>query len=636
MQRTRWQTAMLGAAALMGTASMAEDAREPSRLDTVVVTATRTDTPLGQLGQSVTVIDREQIDNGQFTTVTDLLRQTVGVDFRANGPHSSSTSLNLRGLQGYHTKLLINGIPLQDNAGVQQMPILNDINLDDVERIEIVRGPGSTIHGSNAIGGVVNIITRRGATATPQVSGNVEYGSHGRIRTAAGVRGASGPVDYAFSALRESERGISARTTPLNGDDDGWRLQQLQGSIGLALAENTRVELFGRYSESDEEYDMADAVWGPFTDSGDTHNQRWMGGVRFDATDLFDGLLDTTLSLSVADHRRGYRDNDGWSINDRFQGRSTDIHWQNTLHLHERVDLTLGIDRNHEEARVDDGGYAPWGIPPSVPVDDRHRTTAVFAALQTEPVDNLFLNGGVRWNNHSVFGYEWTYSAAAAYHLVDTGTRLKTSLGKSYRAPSLYELFEPLYGDPNLEPESGTSWDVGFEQDVCRDERIVFGSTYYRNRVTDYIGFDMTTWRYDQVSGIKTNGLESFIRLRPVRTVTVQFTHTYQHTNDMEAEASPLAFRPRHKGSADLNWRLLDDKLNMNVNGLYVGHQNTASGAGAHVDAYTLANAAIAYSFNEHFQVYLRAENLLNENYEVVPTYNTYGRTYYTGVNLRF
>jgi vitamin B12 transporter len=516
------------------------------------------------------------------------------------------------------------------------MPMLNDINLEDVERIEVVRGPGSTVYGSNALGGVVNIVTRKGlGAAKPVTTLGVEAGSHGRIRTAAAVRGQSGNVDYSFSALRESENGISAQDTPLNGDNDAWRNQQLQGSLGLRLAKNVRLEYFGRYSVADEEYDMADATWGPFKDTGDIANQRWTSGLRLAATDLFDGLLDSSLAATVSDLRRGYRDDDGWSWNDGFSGRTVDYGWQNTLHLHERVDLTLGVDQVQESAKVDDGGNPAWGIAPSTPVDDRHRTTAVFGELQVEPVDNLFLNGGARWNNHSVFGHEWTWTAAAAYHFVDSGTRLKTSVGKAYRAPSLYELYEPQYGSPSLGPETGTSWDAGFEQDLCGD-RITCGSSYFRNRVTDYIGFDMTTWTYDQVSGVKTNGVESFVRSRPLDDLTLQFTHTYQHTNTMEQEASPLAFAPRHKGSADITWRPFGGPWTLNLNGTCVGHVNTLHGGGAHLDAYTLANAAVTYRVREGLEVYGRVQNLLNENYEVAPRYNEYDRVYYVGMKASF
>lgn len=610
-----------------------EDAQQ---METMVVSATHTETPVSQLGQSVTVITREQIKDTQSSSITDLLRQVAGIDFRSNGPHSSSTTLGMRGLTGYHTKVLVNGVPVQDPSLVQPMPMLNDINLEDVERVEIVRGPGSSVYGSNALGGVVNIITRTGlGQEKPRVTLGAEAGSHGRFRTTGSARGQEGILDYSVSLLRESEDGISAQDTPLNRDNDAWRNQQVQTNLGLRLAENVRLEYFGRYSSLDEEYDMADATWGPFKDTGETTSQRWTSGLRLAATDLLDGLLDTSLAASISDLRRGYLDDDGWSLNDDFSGRTVDYRWENTLHLHERVDLTAGVEQLQESATVDDGGSPAWGVPPSTPVDDRHRTTALFAEAKAEPVDNLFLNAGSRWNNHSIFGYEWTWTAAAAYHIVDTGTRLKTSAGKAYRAPSLYELYEPQYGNPNLGPEVGKSWDAGFEQDLCGD-RSTFGSTYFRNRVSDYIGFDMVSWTYDQVSGVKTNGLESFVRYRPVTDLTLQFTHTYQHTNDMEKEASPLAFAPRHKGSADITWRPCGGRWTLNLNGTQVGHVTTQAGGGDHLDAYTLANAALTYRVTDAIEVYARAQNLLNENYEIAPRYNEYGRVYYVGMSVTF
>ena len=257
---------------------------EPQQMEPVVVSATRTETPLNQLGQSVTVVTRQQIEETRATDLGDLLRQVVGLDVRTNGQHSSSTAIGIRGLSGYHTKVLINGIVLQDSSSPQQMPILNDINLNDVERIEVVRGPGSTTYGANALGGVVNIITRSGqgagrtcpdGTPNPLPTGNLgfEFGSHGRFRTSASARGQSGPVDYAVGWLRESEKGISAMDTELNEDNDAWRNQQVQGTLGLRLAPGLRLEVFGRYSSSDEEYDMGypASMYSPATlDTGDT------------------------------------------------------------------------------------------------------------------------------------------------------------------------------------------------------------------------------------------------------------------------------------------------------------------------------------------------------------------------------
>ena len=638
-----WGSVGLSAAEVAAAAAAAGES--PRQMETVVVSATRTATPVSQLGQSVTVITREQIENSRFSSLTDLLRQVPGVDFRSSGPQSSSTTLALRGMMGYHTKFLINGIPVQDASGVQQVPLLNDIDLADIEQIEIVRGPGSTVYGSNALGGVVHIRTRRGEEeGRPRVRLGMEAGSHGRLSSSGSVRGQSGPLDYSLSLRRESERGISAMDTPLNEDDDPWRHRQVQGTLGLRLAENVRLEYFGRYSRVDEEYDMGwpASEWEPATlDSGDTHSQRWLSGLRLEATDLLDGLLDVSLGASVSDLRRGYRDEAGWSWKDRFAGRTIEYTWQNTLHVHERADLVLGLDQVQESARLDDGGYPAYAIPASTPIDRRHRTTAVFAELQTEPVDNLFLNGGGRWNRHSVFGDEWTWMAAAAYHVPSWGTRFKTSAGKAYRAPSLYELYEPSYGNPDLDPEVGTAWDLGVEQDLC-ERRLTLGTTWFQNRVSQYIGWNPQATAqqpfgfYDQTSGIRSQGLESFVRCRPVDDVVVQFTHTYQHTLDMEANASPLQYKPRHKGSADLTWRPFAGPVTLNLNGSYCGHMNTVSGGGEHLDAYTLANAAVSWTVSEHLEVYGRVQNLLNESYRVFPNYNEYGRVYYVGMNVTF
>ena len=659
---SRRSTGLLATAVLAGFALQATPAEdEPQQMQDVVVTATLAGTPASQLGQSVTVIGRKEIEASKLTYVSQLLQRVAGVDFNSYGPTSNPT-IRIRGMQGYHTKVLIDGVSYEDASSIGgTLPVLNELRTDDIERIEIVRGASSTVHGSNAIGGVINIITRKGKDEGKPVAGSIsaEYGSNQRQRYAGSLRGASGPVDYSLSAAWVGENGISSLHTDeaINGDDDAYRNAAYNGRVGLDLSENLRLEVFGRFADGTEEYDSGFSAYdystvpahylGIVPDSGDVHVQNWLVGTKLAATGLFDGLLDSSITLSYTQTRRSYRDEvdpfvlgpESTGFKDRYTGGVFEAKWLNTAHLAEGYDFSFGVDNTQEMAEMVDGG--------TVRIDERHRTWAYFGELQAEPIENLFLTAGARCNKHSVFGEETTWSASARYLIEASGTTLKAAAGKAYRAPSLYELYAPAIvswyfkgGNPNLSPETSQSWEVGFEQSLLED-KVVFGSTYYETRIADYIGYayDFDSFAtYLQLSGIKAHGIESFVRVQPWDCLSVQLTHTYQHTNDMEDDHAPVAYRPTHKGSVDIIYQGLGDRLTVDLNGTYVGSRHTTNGMSwdQKLGSYYLMNLTVSYSLTEDLEIYGRIENLLDDGYETVPNYNTYGRCYYAGLKYTF
>jgi vitamin B12 transporter len=587
----------------------------------------------------MTIITRQEIEQSKMTYVTDILQTVPGLDFRSKGPRATDINIGIRGMQGYHTKLLVNGIPMQDTSGTQVSPVFNSLTLANIERIEVLRGTHSTLYGSSAIGGVINIITRKGqGEGAPTGNVSAEVGSHGSQKYAATFGGIHGTVDYNFSADFTSESGISAKNDiVLNTDDDAFQNENYSGRLGWQMAGNLRLELFGSFNNTFEEYDNGSAAsaWGAATpDSGDTHHQRYQAGTSLSATDLFH-IWNTSFTLSINEIHRGLRDSTGWGIGDRFEGTTDTISWQNELQLNQQNKLSFGYDFTAESVHTADGSTGSG-------LDERHRTDAFFLQHQLTLYPGLHLTGGLRYNDHSLFGEETTYSASAAYHFEQTGTTLKASYGTGYRAPSLYELYDPNNGNADLSPETSESWDLGFEQQACNG-KVTFGMNYFENRTKNAIDWTADfpgawTGQFDSISGIKTHGIESFVTLRPMKTLALTLSHTYQHTNNMEAESSPMFYRPRQKTSATLNYSFLDGKANLNLNALYAGHQNrsTYESGSSHLDGYLLANAALSYDLTANLQVYGRIHNLLNENYEVVRDYNTLSRSCYAGMKYSF
>lgn len=606
---------------------------EVEKLPEVAVTANRTETELSKINRSITVITSEEIEQKKAHNLIDLLAQTPGIDVKRTGAGSNQVSVFIRGMRSYHTKVMVDGVALTDLTTPNSSPIFPKIPLENVERIEIIRGGASTLYGSNAIGGVINIITKTAGEDSFGGEVDMMVNKHGDQEYSTVMNGRKGKVDYNVVAGWLDENSISS--SKLNNEDDAQRALTLNGNVGYQATDNLKLTFFGTYEDQDAEYDGFGSA------PGDWHLQNSQIGAKVDATDLFDKFLDTSIRYAFTESVRNDRDNAY-----AYTGQVQELDWQNTLKLNDYNRLILGLTYTDEHARSDVSGTK---------TDDSYWTQAYFAQYEFEPIENLLLDAGVRYNNHSVFGGETTYSASASYYIEATGTKLRTSWNTGYRAPSLYELYKPYrfdpafppysltnyesFGNPDLVPETSESWEIGFDQELC--DKLTFGMTYFTNRITNYIGWvetynagtNTTTGTYQQVDGIKVYGVESFIEYKATKDVTINLTHTYQHSNDMQNNQSDIVYLPDNKASAAVNWSATD-KLNLNVNGLYVSERNDVSGV--ELNSYTLLNIAASYEVTEAFEVYGKIDNLLDKDYEEVAGYETHGIMPYIGLKYRF
>lgn len=600
---------------------------EVEKLNDVVVTATRTKIKEEQVARSITVITAEDIEREQPHSFLSMLNRVPGVNIKSDGPRAASSSISIRGMRGYHTKVMINGITIQDTSGTQTKAILSTISLDNIERVEIIRGASSTLYGSNAMGGVINIITKKGSING--VSGEVgtEIGSYGYQKYNSAIRGVKGKFDYAVSTQWLSEDGISAKKD--NSEDDSFRSSSTNVDVGYQITDQLKLSGFSRYTDSDEEYDNG---YSTPKNRGSFHIIDLQLGTKLAAERLFGGIFDSSIGFNYSKVRRA--DSEGSAF---YMGQTLETDWQNVLRINDRNRILFGMTYTEEKAKKDFFGAT----------SDRARTDSYYGQYEVEPIDNLFLTSGIRYTNHSEFGGDTTYSLSAAYLIKETGTKLKSSFATGYRAPSLYELnYRPALGTLDLDPEKSQSFDIGFEQTI--NDFFEFGMNFFQNRVTNYIGYNPGTgWPapdyYEQVSGIKIYGVESYIKITPVKSVILDFNHTYQHTNNMDSEISPMVYQPSNTFGASVNWEV-DSKWNLNLNANYVGTReydvyvwpvgNVRSTKKLH--GYTLVNFSTSYDITNELQIYGRIDNLLDQDYEASFEYNSYGITTYVGMKYLF
>ncbi|HIO69737.1 MAG TPA: TonB-dependent receptor [Nitrospirales bacterium] len=604
--------------------SVAQDT-SPQRLDEVVVTATRTPVPIEHSTSSVTVIDAEAIAAKQVDTVLDVLRTVRGLDVKQLGGLGGVTSVFMRGGNSNHTLVLIDGV--QANSPTTGAFDFSDLTVENIERIEIIRGAQSTLYGSDAIGGVINIMTKKGAGS---VSGflSSEYGSFGTFQERAGVSGGSERVDYALTVSRLDSDGISrANEKDGNPEEDGYENTTVSGRFGVTVLGDGRLDATIRYTKSEADIDAAF----PFADDLDSTSERDALVLSTTFSKSVTSWWDQRLQLSLNDDVLQGKDQDeptdfsptgdnGFLID--IQAKRLD--WQHDFMLSEQATITAGYELEHQKARSRENFTKSL------------TNQAGYAQLQLNPVDNLFLVAGGRFDANTLYENEFTYKVSGSYHLAQTGTTLRSSYGTGFRGPTLNELFFPGFGNLDLEPETSKGYDVGIEQEVFT--QLVVGATYFHNSFDDLIvgTFDPATnlFQTENINDARSRGIEAYVRVSPMDNLDVQATYTHTATRDRETRLR-LARRPVNKGNLNIMYAPWD-RLQTNLDLLLVDSSFNDTFNSQRVAGYGVINMAGSYDITKNVHAFVRIDNLLDQEYEEVFGFGTFGRAAFGGLKLTF
>ncbi len=608
------------------------------RLPETVVTATRLPTSVERVGSSITVITEQQIRERQATSVADVLRIVPGLAISRSGAGvGTTTQVRIRGAEANQTLVLIDGVEVNDPGGGSEFDF-GHLLASGIERIEVLRGPQSALYGSDAIGGVINIITRRGS-GEPTGFASTEAGSFRTVRADAGVSGSAGLVDYSLYATGYRSDGISIASRKRGFDEsDGYANRTVGGRFGFALLDNLRMDLTGRWTQDRLDTDGFSGTTSPniaIDDRSDALFRQRIGRAQ-GTLDLLDGQWQHVAGISIADTRRDFRDNKVQT--GTVDGIRRKLDYQtNLLYATEGAVATehatvLGLE--HEDERViSRNDFAD--------VDRRLETTSIFAqqGITIDEALTITASGRHDWNDR--FEDAGTYRLSAAY-VLDTGTKLRASYGTGTKAPTIFELFgftSTFIGNPNLVPEESKGWDAGVEQSFL-EGRLVADIAYFDTRIENLIeGFGNTARNVPGES--RTRGIEFGVTFRPLHTIDVAGSYTYMSTRSADGEA--LVRRPRHVASLTATCRFLDDRasatLGIDWNAETRDLQFFPFPQPSHrvvLDDYTLLRLAGTYRLTEHLQVFGRIENALNEQYEELFSFATPGRAAYVGVRASF
>ncbi len=614
------------------------------RWEEIVVVGNYQPRPAREVGSAVSVLTADDIRLRQVDLGSELLREVPGVAVNRSGQVGNVTQIRIRGAEGNHTLVLIDGIEANDPGFGSEFNFANLLTYD-IGRIEVLRGPQSALYGSDAIGGVISISTPAPSEAL-EASVEAEGGAFGTARLGAAVSGGTDTVAARLSAVRYQSDGISA--SAIQPEKDGFRTTTLHGRLDARLGEHLDARLVVRQADNGVQSDRQDFGFPPtpteglIVDSDDVAESRQRYGLLALSSELFGGRWLQRAAFGYTGTRSDNFAGGGRISGNRGGRRKLD--YTSTLTLGRGTwqhALTGGVQRELLDFTARSAAF------PAANGSHRDEQTSLVAEYALTRGRDGAWSLSVRHDDNDRFDDATTVRATGSWLAEATGSRFHASYGEGITDPSFVELFgfdpSSFQGNPDLKPEKSTGYDAGIEQALAGGAALV-DVTYFHATLTDEITtvFDPQTFVstvVNQHGRSDRQGVELSVEARISPVWSVHGTYTWLDAT--EPDGSREVRRPRHSGSVDVSCAFLGGRGSVNVSALYNGRQQDAEFVSSTpatrvtLDGYTLINAAVTYDLTDHVQVFARGENLADEDYAEVFGYRSPGAAGYLGVRAR-
>ena len=618
----------------------------------VVVSATKTSLPVSHVTSAVEVITGEQMQERKLRAVAEALRWAQGLSINQSGGPGTSVDVRMRGGTPEQTLVLIDGA-IVNSATLGSYDFAN-LTTDNIERIEILRGNQSMLWGADAMGGVINITTKRGRDK-PNVSGFAEYGSFNTIRGGANVSGKKGPVDFSGSISRWDTAGFSAINYRRGASErDGYHNWQGSVRLGADLPKDGRLEFSFRWMNGIVNFDNFgfNPVTGnfdaPLDSLGEKSNNTeyvYAGNYTQPITNWWSQKVTMSRATQNLVSKTGTiarnlitgLDETPFPQDSQIKTTSNRIEWQHNVQVSEPLLLTAGYQFREQQGENLDLINGTTTVPNKI-----ISSNAVFADAKLNLWDRLFGTAGIRQDEYNVFGSATTYRVTGGYLHKETGTKLRGSYGTGFRVPTVNQAFFPGFGTPNLQPEKSQGFDVAIDQTLLND-RITLSLGYfwtrYRNLIlsvfdptvcTDPLSFGFCAQNAGlaRAEGIEASGKFKLLRDQPwVKSLDLQFQYTYtKTTNFTDGPDTRLPKWPLNQWSTILSYQPIEG-LRANLEGRFVGQRYNNVGNTGSLGSFYVFNLSGTYDVSKRFQIYARVDNLFNEKYEEVLYFGTVTRS---------
>lgn len=623
-------------------------------VDEVVVVANKAPEPLSKVGNSVTVLNDADIKASQMTVVSDLLAQTPGLIVSRAGGVGEPTSVFIRGADSDQTVVVIDGVQLNDPSTTAGGFDFQNLLTGNISRIEILRGAQSTLYGSQAMGGVINIVT---ADPTAPAGGglNIEGGSHNTGYVAANAGGQEGGLLWRISGDWNSTSGIPCFDERYGGK----RLCESKigggsGQVRYDITPDLQLDLRGYYVKARTDFDGYDTpsfAFGDDREFGKSSQLLGYGGLTLRSPDL---MLTNRIAYQYTS--TSTRDYDPDAPVTFFSpstetffgiGRNQREEYQGTWEFVPHYQLVYGAQHERSSIDTDTPAYDYSG---PAPVENSATINSGYAQFQGEAVPGLTLTAGERYDRHSEFGGHTAGAVAVAWSLNDGSTILRSSFSQGFKAPSLYQLYSPYQLTPptsRLRPEGAETWDVGAEQHAWGN-RVTLSAAYFHRYSRDLIEFfDCPTLLdcpntfggfYNNIARAVVHGVELQGSVSPIDALTFAANYTLTDSEDKSPGSATygkeLARRPENTANISATYRWAP--LSSNIAVRYAGPSFDDAANERKLGGYVLVDLRLSYALNEHIEVYGRLENATDKHYETAYQYGQLGRVAYAGVRTSF
>lgn len=581
-------------------------------LDEVVVQALRLPSTLAETGSSVWVVDEELIRTRGYLQMTDALTSVPGLTINQNGAFGGQAAARIRGASSDQTLVLLDGILINDVTSPGGGFNFGAIDVSDVQRVEVLKGPQSTLWGSDAIGGVINIVSK---TPTEQLTGNVGVttGSFGTQQYRATASGGNGTADFRISYNDLSTDGISkADKEDGNSEKDPFDSQTLSLKGGVNLPMNARLQVNHRTTEASTAFDS----FGPATgvQDGDEVSETELSNTLLTLTiPAFDGRLKNTLKYGETSIERDNFSNGSSSFS--AEGDRTVLQYQGNFTISDAHQISVG----YEDEETDNG-------------TTKFSNTGIYALYQVNPLDTLTVSMGIRQDDNNQYGSE-IVSRVSAVWSANENIDLRASWGEGFKVPTLFQTTFFCCGatGPNadLEAEKSDAFDIGVDWRFL-DNNGTVSLTVFSQDTENQIDFSFAVGGYKNIAQVDTQGVELAVQYQ--FTESLYSAASFAYIDSEDGNGNELTRLPKLTGDLTLNWQPMP-QLNTTLVVVYNDDEQDSRGV---VSSWTRIDLSAVYQFNDHVDVIARIENLGDKDYQQIFGYGTPQRSGYVGVTYSF
>ncbi len=662
----RIQAAMLLCAIQLGTGlslAFADDTTPivSTPLPDMVVTATRIPTAIENIPAGVSVVDRATMETRDYNTLVDALSALPGLRVVQSGGPGGNASVFIRGTNSDHVLVLLNGMPINDAADPDGAFNFGVDTLGDIERIEVVRGPMAAVYGSNAIGGVINLITRKGTQPGLHLTGDLAGGYPAQGMGTVNASGISGQWDYSATVEAQTQRGFDStpqRESVYTGTPQPYSDMIGTLNLGFTPVDGTRVSLLLRARQAVFDFDN---LGNPNFDhdNAKARDGSLIGRIGVHSA-LFAGTYETEVFVGGLDEARRYTealnplDPNLASEHDKYHSDRVDVQWNNTVHLDDLMhvaalsatDLTFGYEYIKDSVKTE-VNEVTGGFPYLQNTTAQMVTNAGYAGLQTTLWNRLTVIGQIR-QDFVLDDTPFTWRLGTVLNVPEIATHFKVSYGTAFRAPSLFDRYGidsfGYVGNPNLKPESAQGWEVGFTTDVAafgHHDFASFGATYFNEQVQNLIETVFSpVYTSVNIGSAHIQGVETELTLRPA--AWLNLTASYTYTYAINADSGELLLRrPQNVASFDATIRPLP-KLTIAPELLFTGafqdfliddagFSTTTGSSGQGL----IANLTVTYDLTPQIAIYGHATNIFDSRFEPANGFQTPGPSVWVGLRFK-